>query len=338
MPPSTVGPADPLVRGADGDVSPRRCARCGRNRRRRVRRRLETRIVLRTSLADPRALSAAVLAPLSVGGTTVLADAKSDGHGDDDARGDLAVVADDTTTPFPNRRRWRSRRSSSADPATGRGPGVSRRSDSPRPPAPTRGGDTPIRVPQRERFALGRLRARGTETIREQLCPLLVVASEESVDHLRGGLSISGSSVRRCRTLCGAVLSHRCRSPHPLDDDVLPDALDIDLTGGDAIAEVQYPAPVGLVDVDPVRLDDAVTPRVEPAAARRIRRARYRAGEFDPADARPRIRRRDDTATPRCRGVAGRRRSRRSARPRQFHRGTSPRHGHRSGGSRTYRG
>jgi len=33
-----------------------------------------------------------------------------------------------------------------------------------------------------------RLRARGTEPIREQLCRLLVVASEESVDHLPEGI------------------------------------------------------------------------------------------------------------------------------------------------------
>ena len=101
MPPSTVGPTDPLVRGADGDITHGGALDAAATVADEYGVDSETRVVLRTSLADPRALSAAVLAPLSVGGTTVLADAKSDGHGDDSARGDLAVVADDTSDAVP---------------------------------------------------------------------------------------------------------------------------------------------------------------------------------------------------------------------------------------------
>ncbi|GAB6878127.1 hypothetical protein JCM17823_04010 [Halorubrum gandharaense] len=94
MPPAGTTPDDPALVGADGtehahgavldaagnvaaeyDIGP------------------ESRVVLRTTFADPRAVVAGVVAPLSVGGASVLAGAAPP-NPDDERRGDLAVVDD----------------------------------------------------------------------------------------------------------------------------------------------------------------------------------------------------------------------------------------------------
>ena len=54
----------------------------------------ESRVVLRTTFADPRAVAAGVVAPLAVGGACVLA-GSTPPEPDAEPRGDLAVVADD---------------------------------------------------------------------------------------------------------------------------------------------------------------------------------------------------------------------------------------------------
>ena len=100
MPPSAVGPDDPVVRAADGEVTHRALLAAAASTVERHGIGDGTRVVLRSDLADPRALAAGVVAPLSVGGTVVLTDAGS-GRSGGEPRGDLAVVADDGTTEPP---------------------------------------------------------------------------------------------------------------------------------------------------------------------------------------------------------------------------------------------
>lgn len=115
MPPAEVAPDDPFVVGGgdgddgddadDGDDSSTRrdvshgalVAAAGS-----VNDRFDVgpgvRVVLRTTLADPRALAAGVIAPLSGGATAVLV-GPGEGSPDVAARGDLAVVDDDADSP-----------------------------------------------------------------------------------------------------------------------------------------------------------------------------------------------------------------------------------------------
>lgn len=58
----------------------------------------DTRVVLRAPLSDPGAVAAGLLAPLSVGGTTVLADPAETGP-EAPVRGDVAVTEDDAPEP-----------------------------------------------------------------------------------------------------------------------------------------------------------------------------------------------------------------------------------------------
>ncbi|WP_050033022.1 AMP-binding protein [Halorubrum halophilum] len=94
MPPSAVGPDDPVVRAADGEIPHRDLLAAAASVVDRHGIDAETRVVLRSDLADPRALAAGVIAPLSVGGTVVLTHGESDRESGE-SRGDLAVVVDD---------------------------------------------------------------------------------------------------------------------------------------------------------------------------------------------------------------------------------------------------
>ena len=106
MPPSTVGPDDPVVRATDGNVTHRGLLTAAASVVERHGIDAGTRVVLRTDLSDPRALAAGVVAPLSVGGTAVLTDEDPDREGGT-SRGDLAVVGDglrdDAEPPEPRR-------------------------------------------------------------------------------------------------------------------------------------------------------------------------------------------------------------------------------------------
>jgi len=97
MPPSGVAPDDPVVRAADGDVTHRDLLAAAASVVDRHGIDAETRVVLRSDLADPRVLAAGVVAPLSVGGTVVLAD-RSSGREDGESRGDLVVIDDEAET------------------------------------------------------------------------------------------------------------------------------------------------------------------------------------------------------------------------------------------------
>ncbi len=100
-PPSEVGPDDRLVRGLAGDDATHReilAAAASVVDEHGVDG--GTRVVLRSDFSDARALAAGVVAPLSVGGTVVLA--AKDGAGDAGGpQGDIAVAAPDATPPEP---------------------------------------------------------------------------------------------------------------------------------------------------------------------------------------------------------------------------------------------
>lgn len=77
MPPSGVGPDDPVLRGTnrdepDGDVSHRALLDAAGSVVDELRLEQGGRVVLRGDLADPRALAAGVVAPLAAGATSVL--------------------------------------------------------------------------------------------------------------------------------------------------------------------------------------------------------------------------------------------------------------------------
>ncbi|WP_435094151.1 hypothetical protein [Halorubrum sp. N11] len=91
MPPSAVGPDDPVVRTADGGVTHRDLLAAAASTVERHGIDADTRVVLRSDFADPRALAAGVIAPLSVGGTVVLAADQTDRQ-DAESRGEVAVV------------------------------------------------------------------------------------------------------------------------------------------------------------------------------------------------------------------------------------------------------
>ena len=102
MVPSTVGPADPVVRGPGGPVSHQRLLALADAATRAAAIDSDTRVVVRAPVTDHRALAAGVVAPLVTGGTVVLdRDPRtgSDSIADDPARGDLAIVTDEAITP-----------------------------------------------------------------------------------------------------------------------------------------------------------------------------------------------------------------------------------------------
>ncbi len=104
-PPSDVGPDDPVIRTSSPDavdiVTHRSLLETAGEVAAAHGIDADSRVVLRTSLADPKAVAAGIVAPLSRGGTIVLADrTASDGT----PRGDVAVVADaDGGVPEPRR-------------------------------------------------------------------------------------------------------------------------------------------------------------------------------------------------------------------------------------------
>lgn len=101
MPPSTVGAADPLVRGigGDDDASHREILAAAASVVDEYGVETGTRVVLRSDFSDARVLAAGVVAPLSVGGTVVLS--TENGDAVDDRRGDIAVTAGDEPSPEP---------------------------------------------------------------------------------------------------------------------------------------------------------------------------------------------------------------------------------------------
>ncbi len=118
MPPSTVSPDDPVVRGDHEDVSHGRLVDAAEAVAADHGVDAGTRVVVRTTFADPRALAAGVIAPLARGGVVVLGDrSKKGGTGAEPGpdpetgsdpepgskpRGDLAVVDDaDAEPPEP---------------------------------------------------------------------------------------------------------------------------------------------------------------------------------------------------------------------------------------------
>ena len=100
MPPSDVAPDDAAIVAADREYSHRELRSIAAAAVEAAGIDGGTRIVLRRPFSDAPALAAGLLAPLSVGGTTVLA--SSDGA-DDEPRGDVAVAPADTSVPEPRR-------------------------------------------------------------------------------------------------------------------------------------------------------------------------------------------------------------------------------------------
>lgn len=100
MPPSDVGPDDPLVRGLEGDddATHREILAAAASVVDEHGVGAGTRVVLRTDFSDARALAAGVVAPLSVGGTAVLTGQNGDGDG---SRGAVAVADGDAIPPEP---------------------------------------------------------------------------------------------------------------------------------------------------------------------------------------------------------------------------------------------
>ncbi|MFC6753086.1 AMP-binding protein [Halorubrum tibetense] len=104
-PPSGVGPDDPVIRTGLSNtidtVTHRSLLEAAGDMAAAHGIDTEARVVLRTSFADPEAVAAGIVAPLSRGGTVVLADRTAT---DGTPRGDVAVVADaDADVPEPRR-------------------------------------------------------------------------------------------------------------------------------------------------------------------------------------------------------------------------------------------
>jgi hypothetical protein len=99
-PPATVSKGDPVIRAGAGEVTHRRLLEAADAVAATYEIGSGTRVVVRTSFGDPRAVAAGVVAPLAHDGVTVLA---GDSAGTE-PRGDLAVVDDaDTSAPEPER-------------------------------------------------------------------------------------------------------------------------------------------------------------------------------------------------------------------------------------------
>ena len=103
MPPSDVAPGDPVVRGADGDVSHRDLCSLAAAAVETADIGDETRVVLRAPFSDPSALAAGLVAPPSAGGRAGRA-ATGDGEAKRAApRGDVAVAPAPATVRAPRR-------------------------------------------------------------------------------------------------------------------------------------------------------------------------------------------------------------------------------------------
>ncbi|TKX69399.1 hypothetical protein [Halorubrum sp. SP9] len=105
-PPSEVGPADAAIVGPNREFSHRELCSLAAAAVEEARLNEGTRVVLRRPFSDPPAVAAGLVAPLSVGGTAVLASPRADGEADDDAdepRGDVAVAPADVAVPEPRR-------------------------------------------------------------------------------------------------------------------------------------------------------------------------------------------------------------------------------------------
>ncbi|WP_418282425.1 AMP-binding protein [Halorubrum sp. DTA98] len=90
-PPSTVGADDPVIVSADGTVSHRDVLSAAREVVEAFGLDDSSRVVVRTSFAEPGTIAVGVVAPLVSGGATVLAGTDPSGT-DAASRGDLAVV------------------------------------------------------------------------------------------------------------------------------------------------------------------------------------------------------------------------------------------------------
>lgn len=99
-PPATVSKTDPVIRAGAGEVTHSRLLEAADAVAATHEIGSGTRVVVRTSFADPRAVAAGVVAPLAHDGVTVLAGDSADAE----PRGDLAVV-DDADTPAPESER-----------------------------------------------------------------------------------------------------------------------------------------------------------------------------------------------------------------------------------------
>ncbi|ELZ48268.1 hypothetical protein C464_07320 [Halorubrum coriense DSM 10284] len=103
MPPSDVAPDDPVAREADGDVSHRELCSLAAAAVEAADIDEETRVVLRGPFSDHPALAAGLVAPLSVGGTAVLATANDGEAAGDDSRGNVAIAPAAASVPEPRR-------------------------------------------------------------------------------------------------------------------------------------------------------------------------------------------------------------------------------------------
>jgi hypothetical protein len=112
MPPSGVGPDDPAVLGPNREFSHRELCSIAEAAVEAAEMDGETRVVLRGPFSDPPALAAGLLAPLSVGGTAVLAppnagrdagDEDDTSDASDEPRGDVAVAPAGVAVPEPRR-------------------------------------------------------------------------------------------------------------------------------------------------------------------------------------------------------------------------------------------
>ncbi|OYR70504.1 hypothetical protein DJ79_00150 [Halorubrum ezzemoulense] len=103
MPPSDIAPDDAVVRGADLSVSHRDLCSHAAAAVEAAGIGDETRVVLRAPFSDPSALAAGLVAPLSAGGTAVLAATGGGDASGDESRGDVAVAPAGKPVPEPRR-------------------------------------------------------------------------------------------------------------------------------------------------------------------------------------------------------------------------------------------
>ena len=106
-PPAEVAPADPVLVRGEATVSHADALGVARDLAEAFGLDASSRVVVRTTFADPGAVVAGLLAPLRAGGATVLAGPDATEH-DGEPRGDLAVVPDadaggPTAVPEPRR-------------------------------------------------------------------------------------------------------------------------------------------------------------------------------------------------------------------------------------------
>mgnify|MGYP000376683726 CR=1 FL=1 len=102
-PPTDVEPDDAAIAGPNGDFTHRELCSLAAAAVDAAEMDAETRVVLRRPFVDSPAAAAGLIAPLSVGGTAVLAAPADDGESDDEPRGDVAVAPADADVPEPQR-------------------------------------------------------------------------------------------------------------------------------------------------------------------------------------------------------------------------------------------